>query len=80
MLGIAPVTPTCRWPLSMVQPTTSAASCTGREDASIAGRWTEHPHVRVLREPVELDAFEQALSWLGGAADDTSGPTGASAP
>ena len=49
--------------------------CTGREYASIAERWTEHPHVRVLRKPMELDAFERAVSWLAGSADDTSWPT-----
>ena len=50
--------------------------CSGREYASIAERWTVHPHVRVLRKPMELDAFERAVSWLAGAADDSSWPTG----
>ena len=54
--------------------------CTGREYASIAEPWTVHPHVRVLRKPMELDAFERAVSWLAGAADDTSWPTRAPQP
>ena len=49
--------------------------CTGREYADIAERWTVHPHVRVLRKPMELQAFEAAVSWLAGAADDASWPT-----
>jgi hypothetical protein len=49
--------------------------CTGREYAGIAERWTEHPHVRVLRKPMELGAFEHAVSWLAGASDDASWPT-----
>jgi hypothetical protein len=49
--------------------------CTGREYASIAERWTEHRHVRVLRKPMELDAFERAVQWLAGAADDSSWPS-----
>jgi hypothetical protein len=49
--------------------------CTGREYAAIAERWTHHPHVRVLRKPMELGAFERAVLWLAGAADDSTWPT-----
>ena len=45
--------------------------CTGREYAGIAERWTRHPHVRVLRKPMELNAFERAVLWLAGEPDET---------
>lgn len=54
--------------------------CTAREYASIAEGWTHHPHVRVLRKPMRLEAFEQAVRWLAGAADDVSWPTPPPAP
>ena len=49
--------------------------CTGRKYASIAERWTQHPHVRVLLKPMSLPAFELAVLWLAGATDDASWPT-----
>ena len=49
--------------------------CTGREYAAIAEGWTQHPHVRVLRKPMRLDAFERAVRWLAGGVDDASWPT-----
>lgn len=49
--------------------------CTGREYLEIAERWTAHPHVRVLLKPMALEAFEDAIRWLAGAADDSSWPS-----
>lgn len=49
--------------------------CTGRDYKEIAERWTVHPHVRVLLKPMDLDAFQDAIRWLAGAADSSSWPT-----
>jgi glucan biosynthesis protein len=46
--------------------------CTGRQYAAISERWTRHPHVRVLLKPMSLEAFEAAVRWLAGAANDSS--------
>ena len=46
--------------------------CTARQYAAIAERWTHHPHVRVLLKPMSLEAFEAAVRWLAGAANDSS--------
>lgn len=48
--------------------------CTGREYASIAARWTHHPHVRVLRKPMALADFELAIRWIAGGDGGSSWP------
>ena len=49
--------------------------CTARDYLDIAQGWTVHPHVRVLLKPMELDAFQNAIRWLAGDADDASWPS-----
>lgn len=40
--------------------------CTGLEYAQLRARWTQHPHVRVLLKPFQLDDLDAALRWLAG--------------
>ncbi len=49
--------------------------CTARGHRQIAASWIQHPHVRVLLKPMQLDDFEGAIRWLAGGDDGTSWPT-----
>lgn len=40
--------------------------CTARDHRQIAASWIQHPHVRVLLKPMQLDDFEGAIGWLAG--------------
>ena len=60
---------------AMLQGVPRIVICTGREYASIAEGWAQHPHVRVLLKPMSLDVFDKAVRWLAGAADDSTWPT-----